>query len=102
MCEGMGARSKDWVDMVEMAMSTTHKAIKTMYDIVLGLLRTPKKLQANKPDFKEPVAPGMRKRVKKKKHLSMSDKIQMVHRILVDFEKLDDVAREYRVSSHVA
>ena len=45
MCEGMSKFNPDWADMAEMAMSTSHTAIKKMYDMVLGLLRSPKKLQ---------------------------------------------------------
>ena len=39
------------------------------------------------PDFKEPVPAGLRKAVKRKKHLSVSDKIDIVHRVLVLYEE---------------
>ena len=39
------------------------------------------------PDFKEPVPVGSRKAVKRKKHLSLSDKIDIIHRVLVLYEE---------------
>ena len=44
------------------------------------------------------VAPGLRKRSKRRKPMPVSEKVQIVHQVLVDQEMLKDVAREYRVS----
>jgi hypothetical protein len=50
------------------------------------------------PDFSEPVPVGQRKRSRKRGPLSIGSKIDIVYRVLIDFEKQAEVAREYRVS----
>jgi hypothetical protein len=51
-----------------------------------------------KPDFPEPIAIGRRKRSRKRGPLSIGSKIDIVYRMLINFEKQAEVAREYRVS----
>ena len=59
------------------------------------------KKQLLKPDFNESVAIGERRFSRKRKPLSISDKISIVHKMMVQFEKQADVAKEYRVSQQV-
>jgi hypothetical protein len=54
-----------------------------------------------KPDFPEPIAIGRRKRSRKRGPLSIGSKIDIVYRMLINFEKQAEVAREYRVSQFV-
>jgi hypothetical protein len=54
-----------------------------------------------RPDFSEPVPIGQRKRSRKRGPLSIGSKIDIVYRILINFEKQAEVAREFRVSSQV-
>ena len=35
-------------------------------------------------DFAEPVAPGLRKTVRKKKHLDVSERVRIVHQVVVE------------------
>ena len=48
-------------------------------------------------DYVEPIAPGLRKKLKKRAAMSVSEKIEIVHQVLVDHELEKDVAREHRV-----
>jgi hypothetical protein len=50
------------------------------------------------PDFSEPVPSGLRKRSRKRGALSIGNKIDIVYRMLISFEKQAEVAREFRVS----
>ena len=54
-----------------------------------------------KPDFSEPVPVGRRKRSRKRGPLSIGNKIDIVYRMLINFEKQAEVAREFRVSPQV-
>ena len=62
---------------------TPHDSIKTML---------------SQPDFKEPVPIGMRRRSRRRAVLSVDEKINIVHKVLVEFEYQKDVAKEYRIS----
>ena len=42
------------------------------------------------------VPPGRRKRLKKQKPLTVSEKVEIVHKVLVQHEKVLEVAREHR------
>jgi len=53
------------------------------------------------PDFKAEVAPGKRKRLKKRGPLLLQEKIEILEKIYVSFETHKEVAREYRVSANV-
>jgi hypothetical protein len=52
-------------------------------------------------DISEQVAIGNRKRSKRKGPLTLNEKIDIVHRVLIGFEKHADIAREYRVAPSV-
>ena len=54
-----------------------------------------------RPDFNERVAIGERRVSRKRKPLSINDRISIVHKMMVQFEKQADVAKEYRVSQQV-
>ena len=45
------------------------------------------KKQMLKPDFSEPVPAGLRKRSRKRGPLSIGNKIDIVYRVLINFEK---------------
>ena len=49
-------------------------------------------------DFKEPVAPGLRKKGKKAQSLTLNDKVQVAHKVIVEHHLQQEVAKEYRVS----
>ena len=59
------------------------------------------KKQLLRPDFSDMTAVGSRRYSRKRKPLSTEDKIDITHRVLVQFEKQADVAKQYRVSSQV-
>ena len=48
-------------------------------------------------DYREPVPIGMRKRRKTRGPLTVSEKVDVVHKILIEHELYKDVAREYGV-----
>lgn len=48
-------------------------------------------------DFKEPIPIDMRKKSNKRGPLTVADKINIVHKVLIEHELYKDVAREYRV-----
>ena len=52
-----------------------------------------------RPDFVEPVPHGKRRRMKKRKPLSIDERISIVHKVLVGFEMQADVAKDFRVSA---
>ena len=47
------------------------------------------------------MAIGERRVSRKRKPLSINDRISIVHKMMVQFEKQADVAKEYRVSQQV-
>ena len=49
-------------------------------------------LKKNLIDFQEPVPPGLRKRKKWNTILTVSEKVDIVHRMLVQYDKLSEVA----------
>ena len=51
--------------------------------------------------YREPVPPGRRKISRKRGPLSVSDKIEIVYRVLVDHEPQQAVAKERRISLQV-
>ena len=51
-----------------------------------------------KPDFAEKYPPAKRKRKQRVTKISISDKIQIVHKVIVDLELQQEVAKEFRVS----
>jgi hypothetical protein len=53
------------------------------------------------PDFEAEVAPGKRRRSKKRGPLLLKEKIEILEKIHVSFETHKEVAREYRVSANV-
>ena len=53
------------------------------------------------PDFQLDVAPGKRKRSRKRGPLQLNEKMEIVEKVLVSFESHKDVARAYRVSTYV-
>ncbi len=57
--------------------------------------------QMIKPDFQETVAIRSRHRSKRRGPLTISERIDIAHRVLVGYEMHADLAREYRVSSGV-
>ena len=59
------------------------------------------KKQLLQPDFSEPVPAGQRRRSRKRGVLSTGHKIDIVHRVLINYEKQAEVAREYRVTQQV-
>ena len=48
-------------------------------------------------DFKERVPPGRRRRLKCRQKLTVAEKVEIVHKVLVGHEKQPEVAREFRV-----
>ena len=54
--------------------------------------------QQLRPDFNENVAISSRKRSKKRGLLSTSEKVDIVYRVLISYEKYAEIAREYRVT----
>ena len=52
-------------------------------------------------DFEEQTPHQSRKLSKKRKPLSVSDKIDIVHRVIIQHEKHADIAKEYRVRPSV-
>ena len=53
------------------------------------------------PDIDERVAVGRRQRSKRRGPVTLNEKIDIVHRVLIGFEKHADVARELRVAPSV-
>ncbi len=49
-------------------------------------------------EWHEPVAPALRRKMKKKPPLTPQDKVAIALKVLVDFDKLADVAKEFRVT----
>ena len=47
------------------------------------------------PDFSKPVPAGQRKRSRKRGPLSIGSKIDIVYRMLINFEKQVEVARDW-------
>ena len=47
------------------------------------------------------MAPRCRKKARKRGTLSLGDKVDIVHQVLVEHEMVADVAKEYRVSQQV-
>ena len=54
-----------------------------------------------RPDFVDNVPSGRRKRSRKRGVLTTADKIDITHRVIIEFEKQTEVAKEYRVTSQV-
>ena len=52
-------------------------------------------------DYKEPVAPGSRKCVRHYKPLAIAEKMQILHKVIVNNESQKEVAREHRISQQV-
>ena len=52
-------------------------------------------------DYKEPVAAGSRKCVRKYRPLALTEKMQMLHKVIVQNESQKDVAKEYRIKEPV-
>ncbi len=50
------------------------------------------------PDFNDMVPPARRKRKQRSTCISTSDKIKIVHQVLVEHELQHEVAREFRIS----
>ena len=59
------------------------------------------KKQLLKPDFDQRVPAGERRISKKRGPLSINDRIDIVYRMLVSFDKQADVAKDFRVSQSV-
>ena len=55
------------------------------------------RLKMSHVDYKEPVAIGMMKKAKSRGPLSVPEKVDVAHRVLVEHELYRDVAREFRV-----
>ena len=53
------------------------------------------------PDIDERVAVGRRQRSKRRGPVTLNEKIDIVHRVLIGFEKHADIARELRVAPSV-
>ena len=49
-------------------------------------------------DFKDQIPIGKRKRLRKQRNLTVSDKISIVHKVYCQLYKQEDVAKEYRVT----
>ena len=49
-------------------------------------------------EWHEPVAPALKRKLKKKPPLTPQDKVAIALKVLVDFDKLAEVAKEFRVS----
>ena len=54
---------------------------------------------ADVEDYKKETPPQLRKRIKHRQKVSDTEKLQIVHKVLVQFEKQPDVAKEYRISA---
>ena len=54
-----------------------------------------------RPDFNQSVAINSRKRSKRRRPLTTSEKVDIVYRVLVSYEKHAEIAREYRVTQQV-
>jgi len=50
------------------------------------------------PDYPKVVAPGSRRKSRKHKPISISEKIQIVHKALVRKELYGSIAKEHRIS----
>jgi hypothetical protein len=57
--------------------------------------------QQLRPDFNQSVAVNSRKRSKRRGPLTTSEKVDIVHRVLISYEKHAEIAREYRVTNQV-
>ena len=57
--------------------------------------------QQLRPDFNQTVAIGSRKRSKRRGPLSTSEKVDIVYRVMINYDKHDEIAREYRVTKQV-
>jgi Trp operon repressor len=57
--------------------------------------------QQLRPDFNQRVAINSRKRSKRRGPLTTSEKVDIVHRVLISYEMHAEVAREYRVTPQV-
>ena len=68
-----------------------------------GTPRDDVKTQQLQPDFKEHVPIGLRRKSRRRAVLSIDEKINIVHKVLIEFKYQQDVAKEYRISqNHVA
>ena len=54
-----------------------------------------KKVNESQHEFKERTPRGLRKKIKKRRIFSTSEKIDIVHRALVKMEKLKDIGSDY-------
>ena len=52
----------------------------------------------SRPDFNEMAPPAKRKRKQRSTYISVSDKIKIVHQVLVEHEMQHEVAQEFRIS----
>jgi hypothetical protein len=57
--------------------------------------------QQLRPDFNQSVAIRSRKRSKRRGPLTTSEKVDIVYRVLISYEKHAEIAREYRVTQQV-
>jgi hypothetical protein len=57
--------------------------------------------QQLRPDFNQSVAINSRKRSKRRGPLTTSEKVDIVHRVLISYEKHAEIAKEYRVTPQV-
>ena len=52
--------------------------------------------------FLRTIPPGRQRRLKKRGPLSLEDKVAIIYKIVIDKEKLKDVAKEFRISQSLA
>ena len=54
-------------------------------------------------EFKDETPVGMRRSHNRRKHLSLNEKVEIIYKVLVQHEKIQDVAKEHRIkANHVS
>ena len=59
------------------------------------------KERQKRPELQSDTPPGLRRHIKKSKPLSLDQKLELVHRAIVDGETNKDLAKDFRVSQQV-
>ena len=60
-----------------------------------GQRKEPKPIKLHIPDFESETPIDLRRRTGKRKKLSVEEKINIVHQVIIGHEKQADVAKEY-------
>ena len=87
------AHSNEGLEEAQIVVSNLAKRLKR-WNKLTRLHRNP----VTTNDFKDPIAPGLRRRQKSRAKVTFEEKLAIAHRVLVEHEFQKDVAKEYRVS----